>query len=44
MHAIAEHTTSAVERYLTFRLDPEYHGVPVLDVREIIELDHARAM
>jgi purine-binding chemotaxis protein CheW len=38
MHAIAEHTTSAVERYLTFRLDAEYYGVPVLDVREIIEL------
>ena len=30
--------TTTEHRYLTFRLDEEVYGVPVLDVREIIEL------
>ncbi len=36
--ATVEGSTLAKERYLTFRLDDEVYGVPVLHVREIIEL------
>jgi purine-binding chemotaxis protein CheW len=35
---IGESGRAKAGRYLTFRLDDEVYGVPILDVREIIEL------